>query len=227
MINHLCVGQHHQATNRTQESEASRVKYPEETGQFREENHNIILNLSKYTLRKIVMLICDEAGFLLEQKLVHLLQPLEKNEKSMVKLDSIFKALGVETETDVKLLAQYFINHRQYQELIKNRAFVHRDLSEAGGEDGGEGVEAGGEKVVPVEAVELIHPNEVLSALKTFVTLNQKSDGKKKLAKFSLSALNDRNDANDAEYWGLYENLIDEKKNKLWDAMLSSLQKYQ
>ena len=82
-------------------------------------------------------------------------------------------------------------------------------------------------QVVPVEAVELIHPNEVLSALKTFVTLNQKSDGKKKLAKFSLSALNDRNDANDAEYWGLYENLIDEKKNKLWDAMLSSLQKYQ
>ena len=57
---------------------------------------------------------------MLEQKLVNLLQPLEKNEKSMVKLDAIFKALGVETENDVKLLAQYFVNHRQYKDLIKN-----------------------------------------------------------------------------------------------------------
>lgn len=37
------------------------VKFPKETSQFREESHNVILNLSKYTLRKIVMLICDEA----------------------------------------------------------------------------------------------------------------------------------------------------------------------
>lgn len=47
------------------------------------------------------------------------------------------------------------------------------------------------------------------------------------MAKFSLSSLNDRNDSTDAEYWLRYENLIDDKKNKLWDAMLSSLQKYQ
>lgn len=37
------------------------VKFPKETSQFREESHNVILNLSKFTLRKIVMLICDEA----------------------------------------------------------------------------------------------------------------------------------------------------------------------
>ena len=37
------------------------VRFPKETSQFREESHNVILNLSKYTLRKIVMLICDEA----------------------------------------------------------------------------------------------------------------------------------------------------------------------
>ena len=38
-----------------------RVKFPEETSRFRQDSHGIILNLSKYTLRKIVMLICDEA----------------------------------------------------------------------------------------------------------------------------------------------------------------------
>lgn len=44
-----------------QEAEKSQIKFPEETSQFADENHDIILNLSKYTLRKIVMLICDEA----------------------------------------------------------------------------------------------------------------------------------------------------------------------
>jgi len=144
---------------------------PEETSQFQAENRDILLNLSKYTLRKIVMLICDETGFLLEQKLVHLLSPLEKNEKSMVKLDSIFKALGVETENDVKLLAQYFVNHRNYKDLVKNRAFVQRRRS-SGGEEGAEDIQ----RIVPLDSVELIHPNEVITALKTFATLNKKGD---------------------------------------------------
>ena len=50
---------------------------------------------------------------------------------------------------------------------------------------------------------------------------------KKKLAKFNLASLNDRDGSADADYWLKYENLIDDKKNKLWDAMLYSLQKYQ
>lgn len=201
----------------------SDVKFPEETTQFQVENHDIILNLSKYTLRKIVMLICDEAGFLLEQKLVHLLNPLEKNEKSMVKLDSIFKALGVETENDVKLLAQYFINHRTYKDLVKNKAF---HVQRKNDDDDADSCEDNLEKIVPLDSVELVHPNEVITALKTFATLNQKSDSHKKMAKFSLSSLNERNDSTDSEYWSRYENLIDDKKNKLWDAVSYSLQKY-
>lgn len=43
-----------------QEAKTS-VKFRKETSQFREDSHKVILNLSKYTLRNIVMLICDEA----------------------------------------------------------------------------------------------------------------------------------------------------------------------
>ena len=116
-------------------------------------------------------------GFLLEQKLVNLLHPLEKNEKSMVKLDSIFKALGVETENDVKLLSQYFINHRKYKELIKNKKFTKQFSfkSEYDGSTDNEFSEAD-QSIVPTESIELIHPNEILTALKTFVTLHHKSD---------------------------------------------------
>lgn len=43
----------------------SSVRFRKETSQFREDSHQVILNLSKYTLRNIVMLICDEAVSLL------------------------------------------------------------------------------------------------------------------------------------------------------------------
>ena len=145
--------------------------------------------------------------FLVEQKLLSLLQPLEKNDQSMIKVDSIFKALGVETEDDVKLLAQYFVNHRQYLELIKRRSFIQLDPkvlqniyreSGVGPGDDEASLEAGLDqmritdgtsqgsslpsnllaalaKTIPSDKVELIHPNEVINALKTFVKLHHKS----------------------------------------------------
>ncbi len=130
---------------------------------------------------------------MLEQKLVNLLHPLEKNEQSMVKLDSIFKSLGVETENDVKLLAQYFINHRQYKELIKNKTYTQKFSATSKSE---RGVGPTGEeddkfsistrtvnttshndgKIVPTDSIHLIEQNEVVSALKTFVTIHHKSE---------------------------------------------------
>ena len=50
---------------------------------------------------------------------------------------------------------------------------------------------------------------------------------RQKLAKFRLTNLDNRNDSADQGYWKQYETLIDEKRDKLWDAMLYSLQKYQ
>lgn len=48
-----------------------------------------------------------------------------------------------------------------------------------------------------------------------------------KLSKFRLTNLDNRDDSADSEYWLKYENLIDDKKEKLWDAMLYALQNYQ
>jgi dynein regulatory complex protein 1 len=127
----------------------------------------------------------------LEQKLVHLLNPLEKNEQSMVKLDSIFKALGVETEKDVRLLAQYFLNHRQYKDLIKNKQYIQKASQETNNYNEKEHQETDAKtmvtdlfkdssdisnKTVPTESIQLVNQNEVISALKTFVTLHHKSD---------------------------------------------------
>ena len=40
-----------------------------------------------------------------------LLEPLESNEKSLIKLDAVFRALKIENEDDIKVMAQFFVDH--------------------------------------------------------------------------------------------------------------------
>ncbi len=56
---------------------------------------------------------CFSKEFLVEPKLLALLEPLESNEKSLIKLDAIFRALKIENEDDIKIMAKYFIDHDQ------------------------------------------------------------------------------------------------------------------
>ena len=59
--------------------------------------------------------IVKTKDFLVEPKLLALLEPLEKNERSLIKLDAIFRALKVENEEDIKLMAKFFVDHIQQQ----------------------------------------------------------------------------------------------------------------
>lgn len=107
----------------------------------------------------------------------------------MVKLDSIFKSLGIETENDVRLLAQYFVNHRQFKELLKSKANTNNNSNNQGSGSGGSesgstnnnnNNEGGSERAAAVaaldEPIELIHPNEVLTAIKTFLSFHRKQE---------------------------------------------------
>ncbi len=44
---------------------------------------------------------------------------------------------------------------------------------------------------------------------------------------YQVATLDDRDDSLDVEYWSKYSNVIDERRERLWDALLSGLQKYQ
>jgi hypothetical protein len=46
-------------------------------------------------------------------------------------------------------------------------------------------------------------------------------------AAYQVATLDDRDDSLDVEYWSKYPNVIDDKRERLWDAFLSGLQKYQ
>ena len=92
--------------------------------------------------------------------------------------------------------------------------------------------------------MELIHPNHVLIAMRDFL---EEYRGNRKyvnhyfflcdanLSKFratsqaayQVATLDDRDDSLDVEYWSKYPNVIDDQRERLWDALLSGLQKYQ
>ncbi|KAJ3020875.1 UNVERIFIED_CONTAM: hypothetical protein HDU68_009921 [Siphonaria sp. JEL0065] len=97
------------------------------------------------TMKKMLELLCNEAGFLVEEKLQKLLAPLHRDEQSLMKLDSIFKALGVETVEDIEKLTSFFV--------------AREALS--GGTPSSE--------ISATHATALIHPNDVIRAIRRFV----------------------------------------------------------
>ena len=45
-------------------------------------------------------------------------------------------------------------------------------------------------------------------------------------AAYQVATLDERDDSLDVEYWSKYPNVIDETRERQWDALLEGLQKY-
>uniref|UniRef100_A0A452H9W3 Dynein regulatory complex protein 1 n=1 Tax=Gopherus agassizii TaxID=38772 RepID=A0A452H9W3_9SAUR len=72
-------------------------------------------HISVKSVKHILELLCDESGFLIESKLLGLLQPLERHERSLMRLDAIFAALGIDNEDDVYTLVDFFLKFNAQQ----------------------------------------------------------------------------------------------------------------
>ncbi|BFZ20885.1 hypothetical protein BsWGS_23923 [Bradybaena similaris] len=190
---------------------------------------NICSKLSPHSIKRVLELLCDEAGFLVEQKLTKLLIPLEKDEQSLMKLDSIFSALGLETEEDIHKMSMYFMNIKEKKEesVITEE---EENQGETQDEDQDEEMEqiAKDKEAIQNEAVELIHPNDVLKALKAFVedTRITNNRGSSEQTAFHISSLEDRDDSLDEAYWLQYTSVLDTRRQMLWDSLLQALDKY-
>ncbi|CAF3016355.1 unnamed protein product [Rotaria socialis] len=181
-------------------------------------------HLSNTSMKNILELICDEGDFLIEPKLLALLEPLDSNEKNLIKLDGIFRALKIENEEDIKIMAQYFIDYIQQKNGERTKVYV----SSGAGPETEDGAETDNEHITDAgdSHVELIHPNHALKALREFL---EEYRGQRKATSqvaYQVATLDDRDDSLDKEYWSKYPNVVDDKREHLWDALLSGLQKY-
>ncbi|KAM3861074.1 dynein regulatory complex protein 1 [Diretmus argenteus] len=169
--------------------------------------------VSVKTLKKVLELLHGEAGFLIESKL---------DKQSLRKLDSIFSALDIESEEDVYRLADFILEYTHQQ----------REQTEVRSAESGESsncAEGGESSSAASLTSHLIHPNEVLAALKSFAARQRSRCSVRESSAAhqpSLRSLRGRDDSEDAAYWESLANCIPEAKLKLWDALEKALDKY-
>lgn len=169
--------------------------------------------LTSMEIKKMLELLCDEAGFLVEAKLIKLLVPIEKDEQSLMKLDAIFNAVGIESEEDILLLAKYL-----YKPASLTVEVSTEDLEDKPTTECFEAIDTTGVRQ------ELISANDVVKALRQFIEDNNEPSSKKPVSRFG-SCIN-RDTSSDAKYWSQLASVINEKKEKVWDALIEEFDKY-
>ncbi|KAL3890634.1 hypothetical protein ACJMK2_002915 [Sinanodonta woodiana] len=194
----------------------------------------ILSKISAQTIKGILELLCDESGFLVESKLNKLLAPLEKDERSLMKLDAIFSALGIDTEEDIHLLSTYFMHlkgkadqEKRDEDDEKTMISESAGISDLDWEIRHLTGKEGDAESTKSESIQLIDPNEVLKALRAFIEENRKPKIEKgKQSQFKIASFEERDDSEDSAYWANYAKVFDSKKERMWDALLEALQVY-
>ncbi|OXB78577.1 UNVERIFIED_CONTAM: hypothetical protein H355_010057 [Colinus virginianus] len=187
-----------------------------------------LLNISKKTAKRILELVSDESGFLIERKLLGPLRALGKRECTLLRLDSIFSALEIDSEDDLYQLVDFFLKYK-----AKEGA-----LSQSQGSSGGEDItdlgedRADGESSAQSDELKssqrsfpsvYIHADDVLKILKAFVRDFHKLREKDSSSKEVLQV---RDSSKDGEYWEALAHVIPEPTLKLWDALEVALKEY-
>ncbi|XP_061593234.1 dynein regulatory complex protein 1 [Cololabis saira] len=163
-------------------------------------------------LKKVMELLCDKADFLMEEEVLKMLSSMEKEQQTAVKLGSLFSSLGIGDE-DVPKLVDFLIKYEQQQrEQTEDACLECSGLAE--------GMET---SVTTTSTPDLVHPNHVLPALKSFVEQRRRS---RESAAQQLSSFLNVDTSEDKAYWESLGNIISEDELKRWDAAERTLNRY-
>lgn len=170
--------------------------------------------MSQRTAKKLMELFCDEAAFLLEVKVVKMLDSLEENEQTLVKMGYLFNTLGIE-EKDVPKLVDFL--HKYGQQDAKES----EDDEVAESSNNTDGVETCSTAPVTPDP---INRSDVLPALKCF--LDRYKRGSKNPEQWSLQSLDVRDMSKEKAYWKSMGNVISSDKLRIWEATESALKRH-
>lgn len=65
--------------------------------------------MQRRLMKHLAKVICDESGFLVEQELRKLLEPLVETERNLVNLDALLKALGINSIQEMQYFAHFML----------------------------------------------------------------------------------------------------------------------
>ncbi|NWX39275.1 DRC1 protein, partial [Steatornis caripensis] len=75
-------------------------------------------NISKRTVKRILELVSDESGFLVESKLLRRLHALGRHKRTLLKLGSVFAALEIDGEDDLYQLVDFFLKYKAREAAV-------------------------------------------------------------------------------------------------------------
>ncbi|XP_026633921.1 dynein regulatory complex protein 1 isoform X3 [Microtus ochrogaster] len=212
--------------------------------------------VSAKTTRRILMLLCDESGFLIESKLLSLLLPLEKSECYLLRLDAIFSALGIESEDDLYKLVNFFLRYRSHRlsSAKSTSIYTERTSLMSALERMSLLSQADRRSQVSKSEVESIVEQETLQGGDYESLVDKELREKEDLSSPRLIHPNDvlkileafvmglkkpkeirpvvrvkkdvRDNSRDSEYWESLAMVIPVSKQSLWDALYKALEKY-
>ncbi|KAM7395296.1 hypothetical protein PAMA_006864 [Pampus argenteus] len=163
--------------------------------------------VSMETMKKLMELLCDESGFLMEDKVLDLLAPLEKDEQTVVKLGSLLCAFGID-EVDVPKLADFLSKYKPRQ----------KEPTEDVCAESGESTSS-----TTYLTPKSVHPNHVLPALKSFLKHYRESSARQQP---SFQCVEVRDTSEDEAYWESMGNVVSEDKVRLWEALENILKQH-
>ncbi|XP_064002883.1 dynein regulatory complex protein 1 [Pogoniulus pusillus] len=226
-----------ESTSREQQEEG-REKEEVESGEGRkgntgkaEDRARALRNIDKKTAKRILELVRDESGFLVASSWLKPLQTLKRHKSTLMKLDSIFAALKIDSEDDLYQLLDFFLKYKaQGMALSQSQDSPGGEDVMDSAEDREEG-ESGWQKdklKSPWSSLGTLpplyfHADDVLKILKAFVKDHNKPREKGGSAK---KALQERDSSKDGEYWEALAHVIPEPTLKLWDALAAALEGY-
>ncbi|NXP02314.1 DRC1 protein, partial [Thinocorus orbignyianus] len=197
-------------------------------------------NISQRTAKRILELVSDESGFLIERKLLKPLNVLGRNERTIMRLDSIFVALGINTEDDLYQLMDFFQKYKAQEVALSQHPVCWLSL-QSQASPGGEGVtdlaEERGDSRCGDQRDKLKSPetspgsfpsvyicaDDILRILKEFLRDFEKPREKEGPVK-KMPGVPESSE--DGEYWESLGRVIPESTLKLWDALLVALEEY-
>ena len=178
------------------------------------------------TVKRVLELLCREAGFLLDEKLIRLLAPLPKEEQMMMKLDSMFKSLSVHTEEDIQHLVRFFLREDEQEQKEQKEEDEGAEGESEGLKETEERVETTTNIHPPPAETHLIHPNNIPSALRRFIE-QRKSTKPHSLgpSALGLSSAAQR-ELLGGSFWQQMKGVLPQSHEKVWDALLEGLEQY-
>ena len=173
-------------------------------------------------VKRVLELLCNEAEFLIDDKLVRLLAPLEKEEQMMMKLDSMFKALGIHTEEDIQKLVRHFIidaEEKSEEDCVEEESDTESSLNKS--------IRTSSPVKEAALKPSLVHPNDVPLTMRHFIELRQAGSKPSSLTPNAFGIMSTaQKELLDGSFWQQITEVLPTEQETVWDALLEGLEMY-